>query len=110
MPVPDDQRFSFHLKVFENCSPLFGDKTVILLMLIYVVFNNEEDWNIRYEELTYHLLYLLFSQIRRRILSLLERHLHSTSQNGVSFEMQNVKYCTDTLQSLSEVFQLSFPK
>ena len=47
MPVPDDQRFSFHLKVFENCHPVFGDKTVIVLMLLFVISNNEDDWNIR---------------------------------------------------------------
>jgi len=96
MPMPDDKRFSFHRKVFENCHPVFEDKTVIMLMLLYVISNNEDDWNIR--------------RIRRKILSLLERHLHSKSPNGVSFEMQNVKYGIDSLQSLSEVFQLSFPK
>ena len=48
MPVPEDVRFNFHLKVFENCQPIFGDKTVIMLMLIYVVFDLEDNWHIRY--------------------------------------------------------------
>ena len=113
MPVPDDQRFNFHLKVFENCQPVFGNKTVIMLMFIYVIFNLEDNWNIRWcikRERPIIKWILFFSQIRKGILGMLERYFQVHSPNGVNFEMQNVKCCIDTLQGLSEVFQLSFPK
>ena len=69
MPVPDDQRFNFHLKVFENCQPVFGNKTVIVLMLIYVIFNLEDNWNIRWvgyqEGTTRHKMDLIFQSNKK---------------------------------------------
>ena len=41
-PCEDKERLDFHLSVFEHCVPIFGDKTVIMLMMLYSIFKEDQ--------------------------------------------------------------------
>ena len=41
-PCEDKERLGFHLTVFEHCVPIFGDKNVIILMMLNLIFNDEK--------------------------------------------------------------------
>ena len=47
-PLSDDDRFGFHRKLFENCLPIFGDKTVIILMMLVTILKDESTDKAKY--------------------------------------------------------------
>ena len=41
-PCEDKERLDFHLSLFEHCVPIFGDKNVIMLMMLYSIFKDDQ--------------------------------------------------------------------
>ena len=90
MPLPEEMKLEMFTQLISCCMPIFRDRTVLIFMLLLAVFDQDGEKQIE--------------NIRENLLSVLSRYLQEKTKNDVSFDIQNIIKCVETLPRLLRIF------
>ena len=90
MPLPEKIKLEMIKEMFNCCSPLFRDRTVLIIMLLLTIFDQDGDKTIK--------------KINENLVSILIRYLEEKNINDVSFDMQIIIKCVEALPRLLKIF------
>ena len=76
--------------MFNCCSPLIRDRNVFIIMLLLTIFDQDGDKTI--------------NKIKENLMSILIRYLGEKTMNDVSFDMQIIVKCVESLPRLLRIF------
>ena len=91
MPLLEETKMEMYTQLMDITMPIFKDRTVIILMVLITVFDNESDESVK--------------RIKNGFLTLLKRYLKENTKNNVDFDMQNVIKCFNTLPKFYKIFK-----
>jgi len=91
MPLLEETKMEMYTQLMDITMPIFKDRTVIILMVLITVFDNESDESVK--------------RIKNGFLTLLKRYLKEHTKNNVDFDMQNVIKCFNTLPKFYKIFK-----
>ena len=90
MPLSEEMKLEMFKEMLPCCMPIFRDRTVFIFMLLLAVFDQDGDKSI--------------TIIKDNLLSILSRYLREKTTNNVSFDVQNIMKCVETLPRLLRIF------
>ena len=90
MPLPEEMKLELFKELFPCCMPIFRDSDVFIFMLLLAVFDRDGDRSI--------------TNIKDNLLSILSRYLQEKTKNDVSFDIQNIIKCVESLPRLLRIF------
>eukprot|EP00092_Neocalanus_flemingeri_P027141 GFUD01029433.1.p1 GENE.GFUD01029433.1~~GFUD01029433.1.p1 ORF type:complete len:660 (+),score=109.72 GFUD01029433.1:54-1982(+) len=90
IPLPEEMKLELYKSLYDNCMPVFQDRTVLILLVLIVICDMEGHSSV--------------TRIRQNVYSMLERYLQKTTKNYLNFEMQNIDKCIETLPRLAKLF------
>ena len=76
----------------DKLRPILADKTVFILLILLIVIEDEDE---EHEVNT----------IRNIVMSLMIGHIQRTSVNDLTFDLEIIKNCVDSLPALCNLFQ-----
>ena len=97
IPLPEHLKLEMYKSLYPNCMPIFQDRTVLILMVLLVMCGEEGEGP----------CHGTVAKIRKSIQQMLARYLQKTAKNYVTFEMQNIAKCIETLPRLARIFSES---
>ena len=90
MPLPEEMKLEMFKELLPCCMPIFRDRTVFIFMLLLAVFDQDGDRSI--------------TKIKENLILILSRYLQEKSKNNVSFDVQNIIKCAESLPRLLRIF------
>ena len=90
MPLPEEMKLEMFKELLPCCMPIFRDRSVLIFMLLLAVFDQDGDRRI--------------TNIKENLLSILSRYLQEKTKNDVSFDLQNIIKCVESLPRLLRIF------
>ena len=91
IPLPEELKVEMYGELFACCMPIFQDRTVFVLMVLIVIFDQEGSEDIR--------------MLKQRFITILRRYLEENTQNDVLYDMQNIFKCIKRLPELLRIFR-----
>lgn len=90
MPLPEKLKIEMFEELMHCCMPIFRDRTVLILMILLVIFDEDGNRSI--------------AKIKENLLSILRRYLIRKSETNDEPNINNIINCVQTLPRLRRIF------
>ena len=91
MPWLEETKLELYTELMHVEVPIFKDKTVIILMILITVFDQESDKRVK--------------RMQNQFLTILKGYLKENTKNSVDFDIQNVMRCISALPKFYNIFK-----
>jgi len=90
LQLTEQKKVELYGELFASCMPIFQDRSVIVLMVLIIIFDQESSEDIR--------------MFKQRFITILRSYLEKNAHYDVFLDMQNIVKCIKRLSELLRIF------